>query len=97
MATMTRSKSQVIRGFLPGQTFQHPNDTIVKVSMLYAAPADVTPQACSPAAALRLAKVRPPATAPGVNREVVVPSPSSPYSLSPQQYAAPADVRPQVE
>lgn len=41
MATMTRSKSQVIRGFLPGQTFQHPNDTIVRVSNLYAGPADV--------------------------------------------------------
>ena len=41
MATMTRSKSQVIRGFLPGQTFQHPNDTIVRVSSLYAGPADV--------------------------------------------------------
>lgn len=41
MATMTRSKSQVLRGFLPGQTFQHPNDTIVRVSNLYAGPADV--------------------------------------------------------
>jgi hypothetical protein len=41
MATMTRSKSQVIRGFLPGQTFQHANDTIVRVSSLYAGPADV--------------------------------------------------------
>ncbi len=41
MATMTRSKSQVIRGFLPGQTFQHANDTIVRVSNLYAGPADV--------------------------------------------------------
>lgn len=41
MATMTRSKSQVIRGFLPGQTFQHANDTIVRVANLYAGPADV--------------------------------------------------------
>jgi hypothetical protein len=41
MATMTRSKSQVIRGFLPGQTFQHANDTIVRVASLYAGPADV--------------------------------------------------------
>jgi hypothetical protein len=41
MATMTRSKSQVIRGFLPGQTFQHSNDTIVRVASLYAGPADV--------------------------------------------------------
>ena len=41
MATMTRSKSQVIRGFLPGQTFQHANDTVVRVANLYAGPADV--------------------------------------------------------
>src|SRR4051794_36460377 len=41
MATMTRSKSQVIRGFLPGQTFQHANDTVVRVASLYAGPADV--------------------------------------------------------
>lgn len=38
---MTRSKAQVIRGFLPGQSFQHANDTIVRVSNLYAGPADV--------------------------------------------------------
>ena len=41
MATMTRSKSQVIRGYLPGQAFQHANDTIVRVSNLSAGPADV--------------------------------------------------------
>jgi hypothetical protein len=32
----------------------------------------------------------------GTEEEVKVPSPSWPYSLSPQQYAAPADVIPQV-
>jgi hypothetical protein len=30
MATMTRSRTQVLRGYLPGQTFQHQNETIVK-------------------------------------------------------------------
>ena len=30
-STMTRSRTQVLRGFLPGQTFQHPNETVVKV------------------------------------------------------------------
>ena len=35
-------------------------------------------------------------TATGVEREVAVPSPSWPEEFSPQQYAAPAFVRPQV-
>lgn len=31
MTVMKRSKPQVIRGYLPGQTFEHPNETIVRV------------------------------------------------------------------
>src|SRR6266566_10011771 len=42
------------------------------------------------------AKLSPPVTATGLVRFVVVPSPSWPLSLSPQQYAAPAVVTPQV-
>jgi hypothetical protein len=30
MSTMTRSRTQVLRGYLPGQTFEHQNETIVK-------------------------------------------------------------------
>jgi hypothetical protein len=46
--------------------------------------------------ALTAAKLSPPETATGLVRVVVVPSPSSPAPLPPQQYAAPADVTPQV-
>src|SRR6266700_5331494 len=38
MAEMTRSKTQVLRGHLPGQTFQHQDETIVKVLFLDAYP-----------------------------------------------------------
>ncbi len=31
MSVMKRSKAQVIRGYLPGATFEHPNETIVRV------------------------------------------------------------------
>lgn len=41
MATMTRSKSQLIRGFLPGQTFQHQNENVVRVSWLTTSRAEV--------------------------------------------------------
>lgn len=43
MATtqMKRSKAQVLRGFLPQQTFEHPNETIVKVLWTPASKADV--------------------------------------------------------
>lgn len=30
MSTMTRSRTQVLRGYLPGQTFEHQNETVVK-------------------------------------------------------------------
>lgn len=38
---MKRSKAQVVRGFLPQQTFEHPNETIVKVLWTPASKADV--------------------------------------------------------
>lgn len=38
MTEMTRSKTQVLRGYLPGQTFQHQDETIVKVLFLDAYP-----------------------------------------------------------
>ena len=41
MATMTRSKSQLIRGFLPGQTFQHPERDHRNVSWLTPSRAEV--------------------------------------------------------
>jgi hypothetical protein len=46
--------------------------------------------------ALTPAKLTLPATSTGVDRFVVVPSPSWPNPLSPQQYAAPLATRPQV-
>ena len=46
----------------------------------YVAPAAVTPQVWIPPA-LTAAKLTPPATSPGVNRLVVVPSPSWPEAL----------------
>ncbi|MND01054.1 hypothetical protein D3C83_198860 [compost metagenome] len=47
------------------------------------------PQVCFPCDAVIAVNVRPPATAVGVSRLSVVPSPSCPASLFPQQYAGP--------
>src|SRR5215208_860223 len=58
-------------------------------------PSPVRPHACD-CPALMLWKVSPPATRVGVRRSVVVPSPSCPLVLSPQQYGTPAAVRPQL-
>jgi hypothetical protein len=41
-------------------------------------------------------KVFPPETAVGISFDAVEPSPSSPRSFRPQQYAAPLVVKPQV-
>src|SRR2546422_309741 len=60
------------------------------------APLDVTPQAPRPLE-LTDANVSPPDTATGVRLLVVVPVPSWPKALSPQQYATPFGVTPQVE
>lgn len=60
----------------------------------YTTPSDVSPQVWD-APAARLANTTPPLTAAGVIRDVpVVPSPSCPAELSPQQYALPAAVSP---
>jgi hypothetical protein len=46
--------------------------------------------------ALTLAKVSPPLTGTGMKLGLVVPFPSIPEELSPQQYATPAGVTPQL-
>jgi len=62
----------------------------------YAVPPDTRPQVCGWPAASAV-KVRPPLTATGAVRSVpLVPSPSWPFQLFPQQYAVPPDTRPQV-
>src|SRR5688500_9310303 len=63
----------------------------------YAVPLPVTPQVCpmNPPAMI-WAKTIPPLTGTGENLEAVVPSPSAPKALAPQQNALPALVRPQV-
>src|SRR5213593_2633556 len=63
----------------------------------YAAPAVVTPHVkLRELLLLTAAKVSPPDTATGVELLILVPLPSSPLPLWPQQYAAPAGVTPQV-
>lgn len=44
MATMTRSRTQVLRGYLPGQTFEHQNETVVKSMFVEVEHADVDPE-----------------------------------------------------
>src|SRR5712664_3388576 len=51
-------------------------------------PSVVTPQLCADPA-LTAANVNPPRTATGLVRPIAVPSPSSPLTFWPQQYAAP--------
>ena len=46
--------------------------------------------------ALSAAKLKPPDTSTGVSRSVVVPSPTWPSMLGPQQWASPAMVSPQL-
>ena len=56
----------------------------------------VTPQVCEPMCpVLTATNVSPPDTGTGVELLTVVPFPSSPEALSPQQYAAPVRVVPQ--
>jgi hypothetical protein len=55
----------------------------------------VRPQECCPPA-LSPAKVSPPDTGTGIELLFVVPLPSWPHLLNPQQYAAPLVVSPQV-
>lgn len=43
MSTMTRSRTQVLRGYLPGQTFQHQNETVVKTTWVEAENSGVDP------------------------------------------------------
>src|SRR5687768_6547677 len=43
MSTLTRSQTQVLRGYLPGQTFEHQNGTIVKTVMVEAENSGVDP------------------------------------------------------
>jgi hypothetical protein len=43
MSTMTRSRTQVLREYLPGQTFQHQNETVVKTIWVEAENSGVDP------------------------------------------------------
>src|ERR1043165_1112570 len=61
----------------------------------YAASDVVMPQV-TPSPAVRLVKLRPPLTGAGVEREIVVLSPSSPRMLSPQQRIRCERATPQV-
>jgi len=42
--SMTRSKAQVLRGFLPGQTFEHPDDIIARVRWVDTGTSGVDPE-----------------------------------------------------
>lgn len=43
MSTLTRSQTQVLRGYLPGQTFEHPNETVVRTIWVEAENSNVDP------------------------------------------------------
>lgn len=43
MSSMTRSRTQVLRGYLPGQTFEHQNETVVKSTWVEAENSNVDP------------------------------------------------------
>lgn len=44
MSSMTRSRTQVLRGYLPGQTFQHANQAVVKTVFVENESTDVDPE-----------------------------------------------------
>src|SRR5439155_7097056 len=107
LSPTTTATGAVLQGALPGQSsgpvvVPIPSSPSPLYPQQYAAPLVAMPQACvpkglePPAAALTSAKIDPPVTTAGTELLVVVPFPSSPLALSPQQYAAPLVVMPQV-